>query len=324
MLIRFALQSTLLCLFAVALSACSELKPLPSLWRDDARVASDANSAGDSADGAPTPDVQAPVDAPDVSAPDVATADTQPDAAPDGSVVDVATVDVQPDATEPVDAAPDAPPVDVLPPPDVTAPPDVVTCSSGFERCDGVCVDTFTATEHCGACGHACALPNGVAVCRSATCALLRCAPGFANCDGDASNGCEVDTRTSREHCGVCGSSCTAFAHVCAGGACLEDHGFQPVAPCLRESDYVRGATVTFGVGGYSPRCLRVSRGASVTFVGTFRDHPMLALEGNGTRPSPLGYTPSGSQESFVFSVAGYFPFGCTLHPSEGGVVWVE
>ncbi|MDB4927653.1 MAG: putative integrin-like protein [Myxococcaceae bacterium] len=49
------------------------------------------------------------------------------------------------------------------------------------------------------------------------------CATGYADCDGNAANGCETDTTTSSSHCGACGRSCPAVVRatpVCVTGAC--------------------------------------------------------------------------------------------------------
>jgi hypothetical protein len=45
----------------------------------------------------------------------------------------------------------------------------------------------------------------------------LRCAPGFADCDGNPSNGCEANL-SSNEHCGFCGNNCTGMSG-CSMGA---------------------------------------------------------------------------------------------------------
>ncbi len=45
----------------------------------------------------------------------------------------------------------------------------------------------------------------------------LACPEGFADCDGDHSNGCEVDLATSRAHCGGCGRVCN---WACSEGIC--------------------------------------------------------------------------------------------------------
>ena len=48
------------------------------------------------------------------------------------------------------------------------------------------------------------------------------CPANFEDCDGDASNGCETDTRTSLEHCGACDAACSAPSGevACQAGSC--------------------------------------------------------------------------------------------------------
>lgn len=156
-------------------------------------------------DASDVPAVDAPdvPDAPAVDAPDVPAVDV-PDV-PD--VLDVPAVD-----------APDAPAVDV-PPADV-GPPD--SCPSGRVICAAGCADLQTDPMHCGACGRACSLPNGVNQCAFGTCLLDRCNDGFGDCSPIAP-GCETDLRTSATHCGRCGNACPAVvdgAPTCAAGTC--------------------------------------------------------------------------------------------------------
>ncbi len=100
-------------------------------------------------------------------------------------------------------------------------------CDAGFADCDGNpangCeVDTRTSASNCGACGRACSLAHATAACAGGACAIASCASGFADCDRNPADGCEVDTRTSTAHCGGCGMACSAAggAPTCAGGAC--------------------------------------------------------------------------------------------------------
>ncbi len=103
-----------------------------------------------------------------------------------------------------------------------------LTCTAGFAECDGVAangceVDTRTSTTHCGGCGRTCNLANATAACAGSLCTVASCATGFADCDGMAANGCEVDTRVSAAHCGGCGRLCS-FANAaasCAASACV-------------------------------------------------------------------------------------------------------
>ena len=99
----------------------------------------------------------------------------------------------------------------------------VASCAAGFGDCDGAAAtgcetDLRTTATSCGACGHACSFANAAALCTAGACALGACATGFADCDGDPANGCEVDTRTAADHCGTCSTVCTTGA--CAGGVC--------------------------------------------------------------------------------------------------------
>ena len=289
------------------------------------------------------------------------------------------------DASAPSDTISDAPVIVQADTSDAATVPDVLTadapatadggeCADGLTRCGGACVSVAADRANCGACGRACSSDHATSMCLSGECAIVRCAEGYADCDGDPANGCEASL-TSPEHCAVCSNTCASrpgaapscaagacvwaclaghadcdssatngceastaddrancgacghrcgFGMLCAAGACAVDPSFQPVAPCLHESDYMRGVAVRFGVSGYSPQCLRVARGAIVTFDGSFAEHPLLGRASNGTEPTPIGYVPSVSGATIQFMAAGYYPFGCTLHPSEMGVVWVE
>jgi len=49
------------------------------------------------------------------------------------------------------------------------------------------------------------------------------CQPGYANCDGNPANGCEVNLTEDEAHCGTCGTSCQGqgnAAGVCVAGTC--------------------------------------------------------------------------------------------------------
>lgn len=90
--------------------------------------------------------------------------------------------------------------------------PNAVECASTTAR--RVCNTDGSAwiTTACPA------APNAAGRCAATVCATA-CNAGFADCNGVASDGCEVDTRTSPAHCGACGSACGAGAS-CSAGAC--------------------------------------------------------------------------------------------------------
>lgn len=111
--------------------------------------------------------------------------------------------------------------------------------------------------------------------------------------------------------------------------------GFVSVPPCTTEALYATaGTTVNFGVNGtaaYDPKCLKVSVGSIVTFVGDFSAHPLSPSTMRGTvSGNPITNTGSGSRKSVTFPAPGAYAYYCDLHgPSDGaagmvGVVWVQ
>jgi len=114
-----------------------------------------------------------------------------------------------------------------------------VGCAAGWADCDGEagngCEQNLSSSpQACGACGNACPQPaNAEAVCQDGVCGAGPCRPGFGDCDGDPTNGCEADLRTSAGSCGACGNTCPAPPHedsqcfqgVCGGPDCDPGYG---------------------------------------------------------------------------------------------------
>ena len=104
-----------------------------------------------------------------------------------------------------------------------------VTCNANFGNCDanqenGCEQDLRGDVNHCGRCGNVCPLrPNTTPTCAMGACGYT-CNPGFADCDGNADNGCEVTLGTDRANCGRCGNTCTtptnAQSSSCASARC--------------------------------------------------------------------------------------------------------
>jgi len=94
----------------------------------------------------------------------------------------------------------------------------------GITSCPGgKCVDLTTDVDACGGCDHPCPAggPNQVRACKQGLCAL-ECAPGFTDCNGDPSDGCETNTSADPNHCGACNHACdVAAGQPCIEGKCL-------------------------------------------------------------------------------------------------------
>lgn len=107
-------------------------------------------------------------------------------------------------------------------------------CPEGMTSCYGECVDIATDPNNCGECGVECPGPpstsgSGSPLCTAGKCSYV-CFPGFADCDGRASNGCEANLMTSQLHCGSCDTQCdVAGGQPCVGGSCLTRPCVDPV-----------------------------------------------------------------------------------------------
>jgi hypothetical protein len=101
------------------------------------------------------------------------------------------------------------------------------SCHAGWGNCDGDpangCeTDIRTDVNNCGGCNTQCNTTNATPDCVDGSCRVT-CHEGFANCDGSAFTGCEIDTRTDADHCGACNHRCQfpnagAF---CEDGTCV-------------------------------------------------------------------------------------------------------
>lgn len=84
-------------------------------------------------------------------------------------------------------------------------------CADGYDDCDGDpmtgCEQSLTDLNHCGACNVPCDFDTSTADdCSTGVCRAGICDPGYDDCDGDHTNGCEsLETDTD---CGGCGMVC--------------------------------------------------------------------------------------------------------------------
>jgi len=98
---------------------------------------------------------------------------------------------------------------------------------------------------------------------------------------------------------------------------------FVAIAPCPDPGAYTAATQVSTTVDNrYSPACVRVAAGGSVTIEASV-PHPLEARPGG----SPGNPIPSQTAPATVsFPTPGFYPFLCPEHVDQGmlGVVWVE
>lgn len=100
----------------------------------------------------------------------------------------------------------------------------IESCNTGWADCNGRaddgCETSVRSLTSCGGCGVPCARDHAAESCTTGVCTLGACDPGWGNCDGNATNGCETDLGVTVAHCGTCGNNCGANA-VCVSGGCM-------------------------------------------------------------------------------------------------------
>jgi hypothetical protein len=104
-------------------------------------------------------------------------------------------------------------------------------CDSGFDDCDASpgngCETRLNTLVDCAGCDVPCNRANGAESCASGSCQTVSCDPGFDDCDGNDSTGCEAQLG-SNAHCGGCNQACGAN-EICSAGSCVGTFStFQP------------------------------------------------------------------------------------------------
>jgi hypothetical protein len=103
----------------------------------------------------------------------------------------------------------------------------IVSCANGFQNCDqqttnGCETNITNNVANCGACGHICSAPNTTMGCSGGNCVIVSCNAGFANCNGQALDGCETNIASDPNNCGACGNVCSNLHGTtsCVMGVC--------------------------------------------------------------------------------------------------------
>jgi hypothetical protein len=94
-------------------------------------------------------------------------------------------------------------------------------CNDADDDCNGQTDDIANLSAECGA-TYPSAQHVAAWACTQAACQIVTCAAGYKDCNGAANDGCEVDTQTSVQNCGACGTACSSANGTasCTGGSC--------------------------------------------------------------------------------------------------------
>ncbi len=183
------------------------------------------------------------------------------------------------------------------------------------------CPASLGTLQSCGGCGDVCGSTHAGAACVEGQCQLT-CEPGFADCDGFAGNGCEVDLASDGAHCGLCSRSCGGG--LCEAGSCTARFmGSGSAIVADEENVYAyRGEILRLSVAG-APESPLVDadgredwRRAGASSMALNHENVFWSAAGR-LRLSPLGDGP-------VQVLAAGFPAGSVIRLAGKSVVWIE
>jgi hypothetical protein len=105
--------------------------------------------------------------------------------------------------------------------------PDADACPVGMKNCETSnpdCETDVSTVTTCGACDVHCDANHGTPICENYQCVVPEgaCAAGYADCDNDGRNGCEVALTTDNGNCGACGRVCQGGV-ACSAGMCSSE-----------------------------------------------------------------------------------------------------
>jgi hypothetical protein len=94
-----------------------------------------------------------------------------------------------------------------------------------FDGCEYDVAGFDTDASNCGGCGVACVLGHASSECAAGACGIVACEPGYFDCNGVASDGCERDEdslEADAGNCGACGNACSIAngTPACVSGNC--------------------------------------------------------------------------------------------------------
>ncbi|MSP62204.1 MAG: hypothetical protein EXR72_18100 [Myxococcales bacterium] len=91
---------------------------------------------------------------------------------------------------------------------------------SGMSCCGNLCLDTSNDPKNCGGCGKICAPVHSKGSCTGGACKAGACDPGWADCNTDPKDGCEVNLHVDPDNCTACGMKCALpnAINACANG----------------------------------------------------------------------------------------------------------
>lgn len=143
-------------------------------------------------------------------------------------------------------------------------------CAQGQNACFGSCISSIDPLYGCGSASCApCKVAHATAACQGRTCLASTCDVGYADCNGDPTDGCETDLSKATS-CGACNAICPAATPYCApSGATFQcTTGCTGTAPTLCGAECVDTMNSTNHCGVCNGACPAVDNGTAACAAG--------------------------------------------------------
>ena len=170
----------------------------------------------------------------------------------------------------------------------------ITGCNQGFADCDGKPAngcETAVGVDkaNCGACGNVCGanlvcvnggctcqqcnIPNARTKCVNNQCVFDQCLAGYADCNNNVNDGCEVNLNGDANNCSACGMACPMNKRVCVNAGCTD----VPVNPFFNSMLNQTGST-TRGAGAPCGTLLTANQNVQVVALAV---NVKLPAQGN-------------------------------------------
>jgi hypothetical protein len=117
-------------------------------------------------------------------------------------------------------------------------------CAPSEVFCSGICTDTSSDVQNCGACDAPCTVTGQI--CQGGVCA---CAAGLTLCDGAC-----ADLETDAKNCGACGNACSEnhCTAGCCGYGCTAECSGNGTVTCVRDASGCMQSKYAVCANGYT------------------------------------------------------------------------
>ena len=151
---------------------------------------------------------------------------------------------------------------------------------------------------------------------------------GGTGTGGTGTGGTTASTTASSSSSSSTSSTTSSTSSSSSSSTSSTSSGGSSINNCTEATaeDHTADTSTTIAFGGsiglaYSPPCIKIAHGSTVTFNGAFASHPLSGgIGGTKDATSPITETNTGTTATFTFPTAGTYGFFCEFHVTSAGM----